>query len=465
MRTPSGETIAAIGTAVGSGAISIVRLSGDRAVDIADLVFRSGRSLREHASHTVHHGRIVDDAGNDVDEVLATVMRSPNTYTSEDMVEFGCHGGAMPARRVLEVCLLAGARLARRGEFTERAFLAGRIDLVQAEAIADIVAARTRTGLEAALGQLEGALSGKLADLRSTLVDLRADVEALIDFAEDGAPDVNVDALASRLDAARRPVRELLSRCRLGTAVRDGVAVAIVGKPNVGKSSLMNALLMRDRAIVTAQPGTTRDAIEECVDLAGVPVRLIDTAGWREPSDEAERAGVERAKAAARGAALVMIVVDMSRGIDEHDHAVARVLDPARTVVVANKSDLPSVVGIDELTHGSTAIGGATWADVAVVSAVSGEGLEQLKEALVSLAVGELPGEEPVILTNVRHVAALRNIDSCLSRAHELAAGNAAAEVVAVELNEATLALGTITGETTPEDVLTRIFERFCVGK
>ncbi len=465
MRTPPGETIAAIGTAVGSGAIAIVRLSGDRAIDIADVVFRGGRSLREHASHTVHHGRIVDDAGSDADEVLATVMRSPNTYTGQDMVEFGCHGGAMPARRVLEVCLLAGARLARRGEFTERAFLAGRIDLVQAEAIADIVSARTRRGLEAALGQLEGALSGRLGVLRNTLVDLRADFEALIDFPEDGAPDVNIDALASSLDAARRSVHELLAHCRLGTAVRDGVGVAIIGKPNVGKSSLMNALLMRDRAIVTAQPGTTRDAIEECVDLAGVPVRLIDTAGWREASDEAERAGVERAKAAARGAEVVMLVIDASRGIDEHDHAVARVLDPARTVVVANKSDLPSVVGVDDVTSGSTAIGDASWADTAVVSATTGDGLDRLRDALVSLAIGELPGEESVLLTNVRHVAALRSIDVALGRAHELVTAAEAPELVAVELNEATLALGTITGETTSEDVLTRIFERFCVGK
>ncbi len=340
MRHLPGDTIAAISTALGPGAVALVRLSGDGAIQIADSVFQGSRPLADCPTHTVHHGRIVDADGREVDEVLATVMRSPHTYTTEHVIEFGCHGGPVPARRVLAVCLQAGARQARRGEFTERAYMGGRLDLIQAEAVADIVTAETPRGLEMALGQLEGGLSGLIAELRSTLLSLRGETEAAIDFPED------VDALAARQalallgQSARDQVEALLENCAVGAAVRDGVSIALVGKPNVGKSSLMNALLMRDRSIVTAAPGTTRDAIEESLHIDGIPMRLVDTAGWRETEDEAERAGVERARAAARGAVLSVLVVDSSAQPDEEDAAIAVALDPRATVVVANKVDL-----------------------------------------------------------------------------------------------------------------------------
>jgi tRNA modification GTPase len=461
MRASPGDTIVAISTAVGPGAIAIVRLSGARSLEIADSVFRGSSNLSGAPSHSVHHGHVFDADGREADEVLATVLRSPSTYTTEDMVEFGCHGGAMPARRVLEVCLDAGARLARRGEFTERAFLSGRLDLVQAEAVADVVGAKTRRGLEIALGQLEGGLSGRLWKLRTSLLDVRAEIEAQVDVGSDevqpGGPDVVLAAIAT----SRGLVAELLSRCELGIAVRDGISVAIVGRPNVGKSSLMNALLMRDRSIVTPLPGTTRDAIEEFLHLEGVPVRLIDTAGWRDATDEAEQAGVERARAAAAGAAIVVLVVDASTGVGSADDMIASELEPARTVIVGNKIDLGAKLGSDELAG---ALGGS-WSCAACVSAKEGEGLDELRGLLVTAALGSPPGDEEAHLTNVRHVVALKVVDATLARAAQLTLDGAPPEVVAVEVADAAAALGEVTGETTPEDVLERIFERFCVGK
>jgi tRNA modification GTPase len=463
MRASPGDTIAAISTAVGPGAIAIVRLSGDRAVEIAERIFRGPR-LSSCPTHTVHHGRVVDSRGCDVDEVLATVMRSPHTYTTEDMVEFGCHGGGMPARRVLEVCLESGARLANRGEFTQRAFLNGRLDLVQAEAVADIVAARTPRGLEAALGQLEGGLSDRLSEVRGAVVDFRAEVESLIDFADEDIDPNTRGEIAGLGRAARQAVEELLAGCELGMAVREGVSVAIVGKPNVGKSSLMNALLMRDRSIVTPLPGTTRDAIEECLHIEGVAVRLIDTAGWREGGDAAEEAGVERAREAARGADVILLTIDASAELDESDWRVARATGGRCRVVAANKIDLGERVSREDV-RGLGEAGGEGGPTVeARVSALTGEGLDELRESLLGAALGaERSGA--VLLTNVRHIDALKRAAAALGRAESMLLSGEPAELVAVEGADAGHALGEVSGESTPDELLERIFERFCVGK
>jgi tRNA modification GTPase len=463
MRASPGETIAAISTALGPGAIAIVRLSGDRALLVADSVFR-GRQLARCPTHTAHHGHIVDSGGREIDEVVATVMLAPNSYTTEDMVEFGCHGGTMPARRALEACLEAGARLARRGEFTQRAFLNGRLDLVQAEAVADVVAARTRRGLEVALGQLEGGLSEKLAAIRDLIVDFRAEVEALIDFADDEIGAGTQEAIVGLGRSARAEVEKLLSHCEVGVAIREGVSAAIVGKPNVGKSSLMNALLMRDRSIVTPLPGTTRDAIEEGLHVEGVLVRLIDTAGWRDAGDEAERAGVARARAAAQGADVVLFVVDGSSPLDAQDREIARGISGATSVAVCNKVDVGRGVTEREIVALMGGAGGGPAVGTAWVSAVTGEGLDRLRSVLVSATLGEDPSG-PALLTNVRHIDALRRTAGALGRAEEMLAAGEPAELVAVEAGEAGRALGEVTGETAPEDVLDRIFERFCVGK
>jgi tRNA modification GTPase len=464
MRHLPGDTIVAISTALGPGAVALVRLSGDSAIEIADRVFRGRRPLRDCATHTVHHGRIVDSYDREIDEVLATVMHTPNTYTTEHMIEFGCHGGPVPARRVLAVCLEAGARQARRGEFTERAYLGGRLDLLQAEAVADIVAAETPRGLEVALGQLEGGLSAPVAELRAMLLSMRGEIEAAIDFPEDVDADEAVGAMSRLSRRARSQVERLLRNHEVGAAVRDGVSVALVGKPNVGKSSLMNALLMRDRSIVTVLPGTTRDAIEEVLHIDGIPVRLVDTAGWREATDEAEMAGVERARAAARGASLALLVVDASTPPDDEDRAVAGALDPDSTLVVANKRDLSR--------------DGASAADLRALfkarephriqimwaSALTGEGLTELRAALANACLGPAH-QEPASVTNVRHAEALKKVGACLDRADALVADGSPYELVGAELVAATDALGEMTGETTPEEVIRHIFERFCVGK
>jgi tRNA modification GTPase len=467
MRHLPGDTIAAISTALGPGAVALVRLSGDRAIQIADSVFQGQKALADCPTHTVHHGRVIDVDGSEVDEVLATVMQAPHTYTTEHMIEFGCHGGPVPARRVLAVCLKGGARQARRGEFTERAYLGGRLDLIQAEAVADIVAAETPRGLEMALGQLEGGLSGLIAELRATLLSLRSETEAAIDFPEDVDAQGAWRAAASLCRAARDQVGLLLENYAVGAAVREGVSVALVGKPNVGKSSLMNALLMRDRSIVTASPGTTRDAIEESLHVDGIPMRLVDTAGWREAADEAERAGVERARAAARGATLSVLVVDSSVAPDEEDAAIAAALDARATVVVANKVDLgrgASAPDLTELFRREAAGGSAVVPRMLWVSALTGAGLKELRSALADASVGS-DHSSGALVSNLRHAEALRRVNECLRRADTLLVELAPFELVGAELADASAALGEITGETTPEDVLRHIFDRFCVGK
>jgi tRNA modification GTPase len=449
MRPTGRDTIAAIATAPGPGAVAIVRLSGPQAIEIADLVFRGGASLADAPTHTAHLGRAVGSEGAAADEVLATVMRAPSSYTTEDVVEFGCHGGVVAARSVLDACLEAGARPARRGEFTERAFLGGRLDLVQAEAVADIVGARTRRGLAAALGQLDGRLSSRLRRLRERFLSHRADVEALVDLDADDVDPPDVSGVTDGVVALLVELDELLATARRGVAVRDGLSVAIVGRPNVGKSSLLNALLGRDRAIVTDTPGTTRDIIEEVVEMDGIPVRLIDTAGWRDADEQAELEGVMRSRGAAAGADVVLLVYDLCDGWTEQDALIRAELDAERTVRVGNKADL--------LGKAASAPDG-----VAVVSALRGDGLNALSGMIVDDAGTD---NEGALVTNVRHVDALRRArDSVASSARHLAE-DGGAELAAQDLRDASDALDDITGATTPDDVLRTIFERFCVGK
>ncbi len=457
MRGSPRDTIAAISTAAGTGAIAIVRVSGERALEVADAIFE-GASLCDAASHTVHHGMVVAGDGTPVDEVLAVVMRGPHSYTTENMVEFDCHGGDVPAARVLTMLLAAGARAARRGEFTERAFLGGRLDLAQAEAVADIVSASTPRGVDAALGQLSGELSERLAALRERLLDLRAEIDACVDFPDEdvsGLPRASLEALAAEIAS---DIDDILRRCELGRAVRDGVSVAIVGRPNVGKSSIMNALLERDRSIVTALPGTTRDTVEASVSICGLSVTLIDTAGWREGGDEAERAGVERARRTADSADVAMLVLDGSTALSSADAQIADTLDHSRTVVALNKSDLARAVD----DSGAAAL--APEAPLVPVSALRGDGVTELRSAITRTAVGCDPSERASV-TNLRHVDALRRCRAQVTAAASCVMRGDPVELASVELQEAASALGEITGETATDEVLERIFAKFCVGK
>ncbi len=457
MRESPRDAIAAISTAAGTGAIAIVRISGEGALEVADAIFE-GASLSAADSHTVHHGRVVNHDGGTVDEVLAMVMRAPRTYTTEDMVEFGCHGGDVPARRVLALLLEKGARLARRGEFTERAFIGGRLDLVQAEAVADIVAARTDRAMDAALGQLEGRLSSGLSSLREMLVDLRAEVDALVDFPDEDLPGRTREELLDLAAGVTSRISRMLAHCELGRAVRDGVTVAIVGRPNVGKSSIMNALLERDRSIVTTLPGTTRDTVEDLLCVSGVAIRLIDTAGWRTGGDEAEQAGVARAIAATGRADVALLVLDGSQALCAADASVASSVSTPVVVAALNKSDLPQVV---EKTEARRL---AATENVCVVSALLDRGIDELRAALVRAATGCDPAEKTSV-TNVRHVDALRRCSERVVAAAACVRSGEPVELASVELQEATEALGEITGEAAPEEILERIFSRFCVGK
>jgi len=453
------DTIAAIATPPGVGGIGIVRVSGPLALTIAQRVFRRGSDDNGWESHRFYHGRVVDVAGKPLDDALVVLMRAPRSYTGEDVVELHCHGSPVALQDVLRAALAHGARLAEAGEFTRRAFLNGRLDLTQAEAVIELIRARGEAAATIAAEQLLGRLSRALDEIRSALVDIRAQLEVQIDFSEE---EVAVDQrrLANDIALAREQVRTLLSSYHQGKLAREGLHVTITGKPNVGKSSLLNALLGEERAIVTAVPGTTRDTLEETVSFGGFPVVLSDTAGMRESSDPVEEIGVRRARAKLDEADIVIAVFDNSAPWDEEDDRVLQAV-AARTVVAAlNKSDLPGLCEAGAIEEG---LGSAA---VLRVSARTGAGLDDLRSAVLRCAVGqpEAAREQPTI-TLVRHRDALERAAESLKLALEGVRGRLAPELVAVDLQNAADHIGSLTGTITSEDVLDRIFSEFCIGK
>jgi len=480
------DTIAAIATATGAAGLAVVRLSGERALAVAEAVFVGAR-LSEACGDTLHHGwaawpeaagpppadgvaapgraASATAAGRSpaarvrLDEVVAAVFRSPRSYTRQDVVEFSCHGGALSAERVLAALLAAGARLARPGEFTLRAFLNGRLDLVQAEAVADLIHAETEGSHALALAQLRGGLSRQLAAISETLREAVAEIEARVDFAEDvGGVEVPGHVLDG-IAGAGSALAALLEGAAYGRALREGVRVALVGRPNVGKSSLFNALLGQRRAIVTPVPGTTRDLVSEAIEVAGVRVALADTAGLREGGDLAESEGVARAHAALEESAVVLWVVDASAPLDAEDRGIAARLADCRVILALNKCDLPRAVEIRAL---EASLGGRAFAAVATC-AIRGDGIAELRSALGRLLAA--PGGLALAVANPRHAEALERAREALGRARSAAEGLAPGEIVSLELHEALQAVGEVTGETVDEDLLERIFSRFCIGK
>jgi len=451
------DTIAAISTPPGESGIGIVRLSGDRAVAIVAQAFVSsrGRDIRS-ASQRVFHGHIKDAQGATIDEVLVHVMRAPHSYTREDVVEINCHGGAGPLNAVLELVLTCGARLAGPGEFTQRAFLNGRLDLVQAEAVIDRIQARTRASLRAAAAAADGVLSRAIQEMHDVLVDAMAHIEAAVDFPDEDLPDLVDDALRTQLEDVRMRMCELLDTAEVGRLYREGASVAIVGRPNVGKSSLFNALLRDARAIVTAHPGTTRDRIEEVITIAGVPVRLIDTAGLRTAHDEVEKIGVEVARDALQRADVILFLLDLSEPIAQEDGRLAEELTglDQRVWLVLNKVDItPNAQGPDWTFSGTSRI-----------SAKTGEGLDGLEAALAGLLLGDASvALDQGMITRAHQRDSLRRAEAALGQLLENY--DASPEFLSIDLREALDALGEITGETTPEDILERIFSSFCIGK
>ena len=465
---PLDDTIAAIATAPGAAGLAVLRVSGPRALAVADAVFRGAVRLADAASHTVHHGWAVRPADVDlsesarIDEVLATVFRAPRSYTREDVIELSCHGGEASARRLLTTLLAAGARLARPGEFTLRAFLNGRMDLAQAEAVADLIHAETDAAHALAVAQLSGELSRRLDALGERIADAVAEVEARVDFAEDvGGIEVPAHVVAA-LAEVEAALAELLLGAAYARAVREGVRVPLVGRPNVGKSSLFNALLGEARAIVTDVPGTTRDRVSEAVELAGVRVTLSDTAGLRATEDKVESIGVARARESMAGCAVVVWVVDSAAPLGADDRMIADDLADQRVLVALNKCDRTPALSSAEV---GTLLNGAPHRIVSV-SATRGDGIERLREGLAELlGAGETAGGVAGAVGNLRHTEALERSRAALARATQAAADRLPGEIVALELREALAALGEVTGRGVGDDLLDRIFGKFCVGK
>ncbi len=451
------DTIVAIATPPGRGGIGIVRLSGPAACGIAAQVFRPRRLRGRPASHRMYAGEVVEGSGEPIDEALAVYMYAPHSYTGEDVVELHCHGSPVVLRRVVRRCCAAGARVAEPGEFTKRAFLNGRIDLVQAEAVAEIVHARTEAAARTGLRHLSGQLSAELAALREALVAAKAHAEAWIDFAEDEV-EVTPEALEAELRAIAARIDALLASYERGRLVREGLHLAIVGKPNVGKSSLLNALAGADRAIVTEVPGTTRDVIEESVEIGGVEVVLSDTAGLREEAGHVERLGIERARRRAAEADGVLVVLDRSQPLAEEDWAVIAAMEGQPGLIVANKCDLPP------RWEPRCALAGLPKKAVEV-SARTGAGLVELQQAVVELfQLAEVDPELP-LLTLVRHREALAQARDSLGLAIEGLTLNQPIDLVAVDLQSAVEHIGSITGAVVVDEVLDRIFREFCIGK
>ena len=453
------DTIAAIATPLGQGGLAVIRISGGKALATVDTLFtpasKSKTRLAKAKTHTLHYGHIVRD-GQRLDEVIVSVMKAPATFTREDVVEISCHGGIRSTKAVLDAVLDAGARLALPGEFTKRAFMHGRIDLAQAEAIADLIHARTDLALSAANEQLAGKLSQRINKLRDDLVHVLAHIEANIDFPDEDIEPDTLSGLVQRLENAGRLIDELLSTANEGQLIRRGIRAAIIGRPNVGKSSLLNQLLGRDRAIVSAVAGTTRDTISEEAQIRGIAVVFIDTAGLQESDDPIEREGIRRSRESLAQADLILHVIDASEALTSDDQVYLADFDGKPRILVLNKSDLPNRLDQTE-SKGSPIVS---------VSCLNGQGIEPLKESIRNLVWdGDITSEMLEVMINSRHQEALRRASDSLRTALEQLLAGTPLDLVALDLRIGTNAVGEIVGQTTTEDLLDSIFSTFCIGK
>jgi tRNA modification GTPase len=455
------DTIVAIATPVGMGGIGIIKISGEKALDIATRVFRPRNASPPLKSHFLYYGEIFDPQKKcAVDEVLLSFMAKPRSYTREDVVEINCHGGYLALQETLALILKAGARLAEPGEFTKRAFLSGRIDLAQAEAVADLIESKTSLSLQHTSSQLKGSLSREIHGLKDMLVDLLSALEASIDFPEEDLELAPSSQLVDQTDRLLSRIETLLCTYEEGKLYREGASTIIAGKPNAGKSSLFNVLLEEERAIVTPVPGTTRDFIEEFVAVKGLPLKIIDTAGLRDPSDSIEGIGVKRTKEKLAQADLVLLVIDSSVALDDHDRSLFSDLNGKRVVVVENKNDLPGKV-----SHG-TVQGLFPESRVVSISALYKKGIEELKETIFSSLTAEATSiSSPLLISNLRHKRALEKTLEAIQRAREGLQKKIPPEFTATDFQAALHSLGEITGHTTTEEILNQIFSRFCIGK
>lgn len=456
------DTIAAIATPIGQGGIGIVRLSGPDALKIADRIFRPRNAARMPSkvlTYSVIYGLLFDPADpSPVDEVIVSVMRGPHSYTREDILEINGHGGMVIIRRILEIVLAEGARLAEPGEFTKRAFLNGRISLSQAEAVMDLITAKTEESRRIAADQLGGSLAGKLGAIRNRLLDLCALAEACIDFSEDEIELKTSEQMGADLEAVAQELEKLSRTYNEARFFREGLATAIVGRPNVGKSSLLNALLARDRAIVTDRPGTTRDLIEEYINISGLPVRVIDTAGIRHSDETIEQEGIRRSLRALENADCILAVFDGSMPLDAEDHSLIRKISSGNAIIVVNKADLDEQISFGDLLPVNSPL--------VRVSTLTGEGIDDLKSLIVTTNLKEWKEErEGVVITNLRQKQAIDQSVTALGRAAQILGRNQPLEILALELRDALEQVGSLTGDVTHEAILDKIFSEFCIGK
>jgi tRNA modification GTPase len=459
------DTIAAISTPLGAGGVGIIRISGPKAEEIARLLFKSGKSVSEFKSHYLYHGHICAPAtGVILDEVLISLMKKPRSFTGDDTLEINCHGGFLILQNILSEVVKAGARLATPGEFTKRAFLNDRIDLSQAEAIADMISAKTEEGLAIALSQMKGHLRSQIESFQQALIDILAELEVSIDFSDEETEFENSPHVFKKVDDLIAGLTSMIETYEQGKMYRQGIHCVITGKPNVGKSSLMNRLLGEKRAIVTSIPGTTRDFIEENINIHGLPVRLTDTAGIRKPENVIEKAGISMVWEKTASADAVIIVLDGSRSLTPEDHEIMEGNKNRKSIIVVNKADLPQKIELKEIQ--------SLLADrdslMLAISAKYGGGIPELKERIYHLLMGNSDPDAwqtHTVITNVRHKTAIEQAHGHLIQAKKNLMENRSPEFAAFDVREALTSLNDIVGKTTSEDVLDRIFATFCIGK
>ena len=468
------ETIAAIATALSDSGIGIVRISGENAIYIIDNIFRSaaGRKiLTKVQSHTIHYGYIVDSDENVIDEVMVAVMKAPRSYTTEDTVEINCHGGVLVMQKVLEAVLHAGARLAQPGEFTKRAFLNGRIDLSRAEAVIDVIHSQNEYALSSSVSQLKGQLSNKIHTLREDILYQIAFIESALDDPEHISLDGYPKQLATKVTYFQQEIAKLLATADNGRLIKEGISTVIVGKPNAGKSSLLNMLLGEDRAIVTEIAGTTRDALHETINLHGISLNMIDTAGIHETQDVVEKIGVERAKKYAMDADLILYVVDASGNIDEDDQNIISLLDGKKAIILLNKSDLENKITEESLKE-NLAKRLKHSEDIRILRTSTidpsseNSGMEELEETIRNMFFeGELKHNNELVVTNLRHKEALQDALHSLQLVERSIEDGMPEDFYSIDLTSAYASLGKIIGEEVDEDVVNEIFSKFCMGK
>lgn len=454
------DTIAAVATAYGEGGIGIIRISGEKSLDILREVFEF-HGTDKIINRRMTYGKIVDKDNNQtIDEVLAVYMKGPATYTAEDVVEINCHGSMVSLRKTLSLVLRKGARIAEPGEFTKRAFLNGRIDLSQAEAVIDVVKAKTDKSFDVALSQLEGSLSSRIIEIRQKLLDLLVDITVNIDYPDEDIEEITYEKLELNIKLIGDMIKKLLSTASSGRMIREGIRVAIVGKPNVGKSSLMNGLLRETRAIVTEIPGTTRDTIEEALSIRNIPVYLIDTAGIRETSDKVEKLGIEKSKEAFNSADFVIFIMDGSNNISNEDVKIIEYLKERKSLVLINKKDIDQKISSEYIAKL------LPYSQVIETSLINGEGIEEIENAIEELVYGgEVSQKESLMVNNVRHIELLQKSRDSLDDALVMTMNREALDFIEIDVRNAYEFTGEIIGESVNDDIINEVFARFCLGK